>query len=1618
MSEEADSAVAIVGLGAVFPGAGDAPAFWRNIKAGTDAITDVTPDRWDPALYCDPGQAGATPFYTRRGGFLGELATFNPHPFGIMPASVEETEPDQLLMLRAAGAAIDDCGTLPDRERVGVIVGRGGYLTPVMTRLDQRVNAAHQVVAVLSDLLPDLSGERLAAVRAAFEERLGRDDPQDAIGLVPNFAASRLANRFDLRGPAYTVDAACASSLIAVDHAVRELVSGRCDAMLAGGVHICHHPTLWAVFTRLRVLSPAGVIRPFDAAADGTLLSEGAGAVLLKRLADARRAGDRIYAVIRGVGVSSDGRATSMLNPLVEGQELAIRRAWAAAGLDPAAPGALGLLEAHGTATPTGDKAELAALGRVFGPPSGGPAIGIGTVKSMIGHAMPAAGIAGLIKAAFAVHEGVLPPTLHVDEPAPALAGTRFAPVTHARPWDDGPVRRAAVSAFGFGGINAHLVLESEPAPAPAARGRDARARDARARAEQRGAAGNEAILRLAADSPAELSALLRAPDAELLARAAGGPAGEPADGPCRLAIVAPDARRLVLARKIAEEGRPWRGRSDIWFSPRPLLHGPEQVAFLFPGFEPGFAPRAEGVAEAFGLPELRLRSAAPGGTPAAGSAAGQGLAAHGRDGLAAGAAGAAGTGAGANGADGAVWHAVDVVTVGRLFTAALRELGITPGVLAGHSLGEWTAMVAGGMYPDIDEFIASVQPGIVELPDVVYLALGTSADRAVELVSSLADVALTHDNCPRQSVVCGPVDQIATAARLAREVGILAQTMPFRTGFHSPAYAPHVPSIGRALGGLAVRTPQVPVWSATALAPFPGDPDEVRELVLRHLVEPVRFRQLIGRLHETGIRAFVQVGPGSLTSFTDDTLGQRDYLTVATATVKRDGLAQLRRAAAALWAHGLSPRFERFAAAPGAERPAARVPAGRMTGAGMPGAAPGAVRAGGHTASGSGLAGLADRAGAAATAGTGYSGGAAGYSGGAAGAADGGQSAASAGSVSAGSASAGSASAGSVPLRLGAPVIRLAGAVEPLRTNDAPPPPVVSVPLARQPALAELNALLAETAAAAESIATALARPTPGARFATAAQPAAVAQLVPPAPAMVPAQATGPARGAMPTPGSGAAQVMVPAQGAWMSGDGGSGGAAAPGGPAASGEIRVEREFSLRTMPEVADHCLIAQPDGWPEDSDRFPIVPMTALLEIMSDAARQLAPDQVVTGFQQVRAMRWLTVAPPTRTAVRASWAPAGDSAAGVAAAEAGRPGPGRVRVTIEGYASGYVLLSGRYPAPPPADGTPLHDRRTPPVTAGELYADRWMFHGPRFAGVASVAALAANGIAGTVLPLPARGALLDSVGQLIGHWMQVMPADGQMVFPTGIGTLRLFGPQPPAGQPLDCTAWIGELTDTEMRADAEVRHADGRVWCRIEGWTNRRFSTDDVIMSIRAHPGRHGLSVPSPDGWNVAFERWRDTASRELIMRLYLNAAERAEYEQLPSPRQRRWLLGRIAAKDTVRRTLWERGADQVFPGELTVTESADGVQVIGPFRAPPVSLVLSPDVPGRPCAVAIAGSRAGLAIEAGPDGAMLLTEPGRAPLTVDVTTGTIRPAGPRTLAGPSTPTGPIEIPKGYS
>ncbi|MEI5131774.1 beta-ketoacyl synthase N-terminal-like domain-containing protein [Streptomyces libani] len=630
---------AIVGMGALFPGAEDLAAYWRNLVAGTDCITDVPPGRWDPEIYYNPqgaqGPARSDRFYCRRGGFLDDPAAFDPTRFGIMPAAVRGAEPDQLLALRTIADAIADAGgeeRLPaDRSRIGVILGRGGFMGVATARLDQRVRTAHQLAATLRELAPELGESRIAAAREAFQAGLGPEQPEASIGLVPSFTAARTANRLDFRGPAYTLDAACASSLLAVAQAVDLLAAGRCDLVVAGAVHHCHIATLWSVFTQLRALSPTQHIRPFDRRADGTLLSEGTGVVLLKRLADAERDGDRVYAVVRGTGVAGDGRAAGLMSPRAEGQIDALEQAWAAAGLDPADPTALGLLEAHGTGTPVGDGVELDTLARVFGPPGAGvPPVGLGSVKSMLGHTMQAAGIAGLIKAALAVHHRTLPPTLHLDEPHEGLARTRMRPVTVAEPWDAGRAPlRAGVNAFGFGGINAHTVLEEAPgrrspaAPPPqrAASHRTASHRTAPLRTAPHRTSPHapsplrtaepERTVLLAADTPAQLADQLREMGDFGAATGTGAPVPAPApapDGPCRLALPDPTPQRRALAAKILARTLPWRGRGEVWFTPSPLFgpYAPQEgarLAFLFPGLEAEPPPSVDDIADQMALP-------------------------------------------------------------------------------------------------------------------------------------------------------------------------------------------------------------------------------------------------------------------------------------------------------------------------------------------------------------------------------------------------------------------------------------------------------------------------------------------------------------------------------------------------------------------------------------------------------------------------------------------------------------------------------------------------------------------------------------------------------------------------------------------------------------------------------------------------------------------------------------------------------------------------------------------------------------------------------------------------------------------------------------------------------
>lgn len=1542
--------VAVVGMAGLFPAAPDVTTFWRNVVGGHDAITEVPAERWDPEYY-DPAAAGAERFYCRRGGFVDDIATFDPARFGIMPVAVDHADPDQFVALAVAAAAIEDAGghdaLCPDPRRVAVVLGRGGYYNAGVVRLDQRVRVAEQVCVTLREVVPGLTAEQVALVREAFRQKLGPEHPEAMIGLVPSLTASRIANRLDLQGPAYTVDAACASSLVAVDQAVHELRSGRCDVVLAGGSHHCHDVTFWSVFTQLGALSRTGVMRPFDRRADGLLIGEGTGVLVLQRLADAVRDGRRVYAVIRGTGVASDGRDTSLMRPKMAGQLLALERAWQDAGLDPAT---VGLLEAHGTATPAGDRTELETIAAFFGhapdggtEPGRGDRPGVGSVKSMIGHTMPAAGAAGMIKAVLALHHGVLPPTLHCEEPSRALAATRFRVVAEAEPWEDtGVPRRAGVNAFGFGGTNAHVVLEEAPGRSAggAGGGRPARpvaasapaARGSGAPAGQTVPAGDRVLL-LAGEDPADIAAQLGTAedDAALLAR---DDLADPPDGPVRLALVAPNPKRLALARRVVGLGRPWRGRNDLWFSPDGLLApGRGRVVFLFPGVEPEFAPRVASVAELLGEPAPEI---------------------------------------GAVGMIG--FQAQAIVTVGRLLDRALRACGVVPDEVGGHSVGEMTAGLAAGLAPEAeyDAVIAGIDVARMEFPDTLFAALSCGVAQAEAAIAGEPEVVVSHDNCPHQSIICGEEAAVRRVLERLRAQRVMSMELPFRSGFHSPMLEPYLGPIDEMLSRLPVLERSVPMWSATLCAPYPPDEAGVRDVAIRHLVEPVRFCGMIEAMWADGVRGFVQVGTGSLTGFVEDTLHGRDILCVDAASAKRDGVDQLRRVAAALWAEGRAGVRPQALVA-GAPTPAAAAveadagapvdlaPSGTADGApagGRPGPADHArplrlgaplIRLGGSLQLAVAPPDTGNRPAAATVAASGTSG-----------------PPAVTGPVSlpgdGRGARLGSAPSGGPVPSTPAPAAGALGTPGAATVPTVPPAPATTAGspdgTAGSGLLADLQSLLDEVAAAGAAVVrahqdgTGLARPAsprPPSHRPAPHRPAGRPVPAAPGPGRsggrpMPTGPVGPGEGvragapAAAPPGAPVATPGVPvgtppaspppASGPPASGTGTPASGTRPGvapvvyagpPPRRPGDDPVRREWvltvSLETMPWIDDHAFFHMPPGWPEAGDRFPVVPMTGIMQIMADEAVAAVPGTVATGIRTMRAMRWTAAVPPRDVTVRST-----------------RTAEDEVRVVLDGYAKGAVAVAASYPPPPRVEERPLTRPRPSPYNAAELYSERWMFHGPRYHSVVQVGPIGDDGLEGRIRCGEAPGSLLDAAAQLIGFWVHMTQTYNQMALPSVVADVRFFGPHPPVGAELRCLLRVTDLQEDRVVADVDIADDDGVVWCRITGWEERRFVTDSATFEAFKWPERRMISTRQPGGWFLIREGWNDAATRELLVRNFADATERAEYERLNPRQQRYWTLGRVVAKDALRHWLLENGADSVFPIELRLRHDERGAPLV--------------------------------------------------------------------------------------
>ncbi len=893
--------IAIVGMAAMFPGAVDVEEFWANIVRGANAITEVSPERWDPDRYYDPDptRPGGRTTPSKWGGFLPAI-DFDPLAYGIPPASLGSIEPVQLLSLEVAAQALADAGYADrpfDRSRASVVFGAEN---------GNDLSGAYGFRSLFPQLLGELPPE--------LDEHLPVYDEDSFPGVLTNVIAGRIANRLDLGGVNYTVDAACAASLAALDAACKELVTGHSDLVLCGGADLHNGINDYLLFASVHALSPTGQCRTFDADADGIALGEGIACVVLKRLADAERDGDRIYAVIEAVAGSSDGRHLGLTAPRKEGQQRALHRAYAQAGHSPAS---VGLVEAHGTGTVVGDRTELATLTEVFADQGvGAGTVVLGSVKSQIGHTKCAAGLAGLIKAARAIHHGVLPPTLNVDHPNPY-----HEPLTNpfrfneaARPWT-AKTRRAGVSAFGFGGANFHAVLSSYAGDEAAAHGVEGWP----AEIFTFRAGDHDAAMAL-------LDAVQVATDAVIAADPAGArhrlrdlaaTVSATGSGPVQIAIVATDwsdlAAKLALARAgiarpdgvflvattaaalgdlddlddLDERGDPEAGGT--------VTRG--AVAFLYPGQG---SQRPNMLADLFvTFPALRrelergerwLDALFPPTAYTAAERAAQRSAIT----------------------DTRVAQPT-LGIAGLALTELWRSVGVTPDTAAGHSYGELLALAAAGsIHPqDLLDLSAARGEAIVAAtsgdPGTMAAVRGSAAD-AERVLQGHDRVVVANHNSPRQVVISGPTDAIQAAEDALGAAGVATTRLGVACAFHSPVVARASSSLARFLTGIDLQPPAFPVWANASASVYPTTPDAIRMTLAAQVASPVRFAEQIEAMYAAGARIFVEAGPGRvLTGFVDAILGDLPHLAVASDVSGEAGVTRFLLALAELAVAGVA---------------------------------------------------------------------------------------------------------------------------------------------------------------------------------------------------------------------------------------------------------------------------------------------------------------------------------------------------------------------------------------------------------------------------------------------------------------------------------------------------------------------------------------------------------------------------------------------------------------------------------------------------------------------------------------------------------------------------------------
>lgn len=787
--------IAVVGLAGRFPGAADVDEFWSNILAGKVALSRFTREELLAAGV--PEAEADDPAYVPAGGVIRDHELFDSGFFGIPPREADIMDPQHRLLLQTAWQTLESGGLITDRApgRIGVFAGSGFnyYL--------------HQQVLPAADVM---SEHGLLSV---------------VLGNEKDHLATKIAYRLGLGGPAITVQTACSTSLVAVHLACQSLRSGDTDVALAGGSYLDLPQRTGYLYEPKGIMSPDGMCRPFDASANGTVSAGGVGMVALKRLEDALRDGDVVHAVIEGSAINNDGAGkVGYTAPGVEGQIDVLARAYRSAGVDPST---VGYLEAHGTATEVGDAIELAALNAVFGEGAGG--CSLGSVKANIGHLSTAAGVAGLIKTVLALEARRIPPLAGLTEPRKELLdpSSPFTVDAVARDWttEEGRPRRAAVSSFGLGGTNVHVVLREAPESEvrPTIQGPDVVLVSARTEEQLR-----EAAERLAAH-------LRERPEADL-ADVALTTQRFRRHFPHRLAVTAKDAAVAAEMLPNAPARTALRRPTPVFLFPGQGAEAPGMSAWAYERYPSFAADIDEGCEYLGGVLGFDLRELLIGEDP-------QGL-----------------------------LHRTDITqpalvlheyALGRLLT---ESWGVRPAALIGHSVGEFAAAgLAGELEPaDMLRLVAERGALMQSSPEGAMIVVLAGESVVRDRLEGFDGLDIASVNAPEVVVVSGPAESAAGLRERLTADRIMFRMLPAQRAFHSWMMSEAADSLDAVAKSVAAKPNSIDVISSVTGEVLPKGGARPEGYWARQLRSPVRFQDAVRTAMLRSQVVFVEVGPGT----------------------------------------------------------------------------------------------------------------------------------------------------------------------------------------------------------------------------------------------------------------------------------------------------------------------------------------------------------------------------------------------------------------------------------------------------------------------------------------------------------------------------------------------------------------------------------------------------------------------------------------------------------------------------------------------------------------------------------------------------------------------------------